>query len=104
MAGDPFLIFRATPSRQETLKVIWPELYECLAGIGRHAEPRNLLCVIGDCPVTTPRRPAAGRLSPNGHPACAEHLKGAEIRGGYPLKRITLDEAEFHRAEAEAGR
>lgn len=108
MAGDPFAIFREGTSRQETLKVIWPELYECLAGIGKHAKPRNLFCVIGDCvDVTTPRRarvPAAGRLTPNGHPACEKHLKLAEIPGGYPLARMTEDEIEFHRSQARRGR
>lgn len=108
MPGDPFAIFREGGSRRETLKVIWPELYECLAGIGAFAKPRNLYCVIGECSKAAKARagvPAAGRLTVNGHPACKHHLHAlADIPGGWPLRRLDSDEAEHHRREAERGR
>lgn len=87
--SDPFRIFAAGRSKQETLKVIWPALYECLARLDKPSAPRVLHCVIGACSVAKPRRPALGRLTPNGHPACVEHLRTCERPGGWPLKRMS---------------
>lgn len=94
--SDPWQIFKADPSRQETLKILWPDLYECLADLDSGAPPRVIRCVLGgnhpDIPLFSPvgRPVAVGRISDQyGPPACRECIDKIHGRGhaGWPLKR-----------------
>ena len=90
MPGDPFKVFAGDPSRQESLKIVWPELYDTLAKAGEQDGP--IPCSLGDCGVIdqpgVPRRKAVGRIYRNGTPACRHHIALADRPGGWPLKRI----------------
>jgi hypothetical protein len=89
--ADPREIFKADPSRQETLKILWPELYDALIPRAVDGEPL-IPCSLGDCGVIfqpgTPRNKAVGRLYRNGTPACRHHIHLADRPGGWPLKRL----------------
>lgn len=84
--SDPFAIFRNTPNRHGTLKALWPELYNCLAGTDKPEVPRERTCVIGDCPKRVPQPIAVARIDRWGHTACAMHIElCADRPGGWPL-------------------
>ena len=86
MASDPFQIFKNAPGKHRTLKALWPELYDALAGPAVPEAERVYACVIGTCSKLKPPRRAVARLSRWGHPACAVHVKAhAERPGGWPL-------------------
>jgi hypothetical protein len=88
--SDPFRIFEQGRSKQETLKMLWPELYECLAKLDVPQADRVIRCPVGTC--GSGRTPgvggrAVGRLTRNGTPACRAHLdKLADRPGGWPMK------------------
>jgi hypothetical protein len=85
--SDPLRIFTAaSSSRQETLKAIWPELYESLAGTDEPASGRVTRCAlyVVHAVDAEPDRPAVGRATFNGHPACDECL--AALGRRFPLK------------------
>jgi hypothetical protein len=85
--GDPFAVFAADPGKHEVLKMLWAELYNCLARLDEDAPPRVVLCVLGSCPATQPRPVAVGRIQRRGHPACRAHIaKLADRPGGWPLR------------------
>lgn len=81
--SDPHAVFRnGTEANRLTVQAVWPDLYNALAGV-RTADDqlRDVGCVIGPC-----GKPAEGRLTLNGHPACAEHIaRHATRAGGWPL-------------------
>jgi hypothetical protein len=81
-------------SKQETLKMIWPELYEALAGIvAGQQSSRVLFCVLGDCGISKRGRIAVGRITRNGTPACAYCIGQMASRpGGWPLKLLGPDD------------
>lgn len=90
MARDPHQIFReAHDGKRETLRVLWPELYDALKPPD---DARKALCAaaVHDYPIP----PAVGRMSLNGHPACVACLARCPRPGGYPLKLI--DRREWH--------
>jgi len=83
---DPFVVFRGNPSRQNTLKALWPELYEALVGPAVPEAEKVVNCVIMPCTQADPRPRAVARLDRWGHPACAQHvLQYADRPGGWPL-------------------
>lgn len=92
MSSDPFQVFKADTSRQETLKILWPELYECLAELDK-AEPKVILCALHFARIGSDewaaRPPAVGRISDAwGPPACRDcitRIHGAD-HSGWPLK------------------
>ena len=47
--SDPFRIFEQSRSKQETLKMLWPELYECLARLDVPQAPRVIRCSVSSC-------------------------------------------------------
>lgn len=69
--------------RQDTLKTLWPELHDALAGAGPAGPIRRVRCAI-----CSPQhdRAATGRLTRNGHPACPTCLAAAGL-AGHPLER-----------------
>ena len=90
--SDAHRVFREDPSRQETLKILWPELYNALADLDDGAS-RVILCALHDARIGSEGwegRPAAvARISDQwGPPACRTCL--ARIHGadhsGWPLK------------------
>jgi hypothetical protein len=86
--SDPWRIFRNDPSRAETLKILWPELYNSLADLDSGKPAQAIRCCLSPCahlPITA-RPVAVGRIFDNGHPACAEHITLANRPGGWPLK------------------
>jgi hypothetical protein len=88
--GDPFALFAAAgESKQETLKIVWPELYNLLAKLDGPVVERVVLCAIYKThDIDDGRRPAVARLTEGGPPACAECVaKAARRPGGFPLKR-----------------
>lgn len=89
-SGDPFKIFReAGSSKQETLQLVWPELYDALFVPAVGAVARQFPCPIckGRYPNESPP-PIVGRLTYNGHPACRGCLDElADRPGGWPLER-----------------
>jgi hypothetical protein len=93
--SDPFDIFKRDPSRQETLKILWPDLYECLGRLDEPEAPRVIQCAVhrearlGSKEWNT--RPAAvARVSDQfGPPACRgciDKIYGPDHQG-WPLKR-----------------
>ena len=85
MADAEAVFARGTDVNRNTLKMIWPELYDALAGLGP-GQNRVVLCAIGSCPNTKPRPVAVARLTRMGHPACRAHVaKLADRPGGWPL-------------------
>lgn len=93
MPSDPWTIFKNDVGRQETLKILWPDLYDCLADLDKGGPPRVIRCVLGGYHGELPsaqRPPAVARIGDQyGPPACREcidkvHGKGA---AGWPLKR-----------------
>lgn len=93
--GDPFRIFAEGRSKQETLKMLWPELYECLAKLDVPQAERVIRCAVSTCGPggTSLKVPglAVARLSAGGPPACAHHvLTLANRPGGWPLIRERL--------------
>lgn len=91
--GDPFRVFvEAAEWRRESLKSVWPELYQALAP--DPADKRPWGC--GFHGLDGPYHPVAGRLWLNGPPACGECLKSkSQRKGGYPLDLI--DPKEWNR-------
>jgi len=89
--SDPWRIFKNDPNRQETLRVLWPDLYECLAELDEPGPPRVLLCVLaGNHPEGGPRPLAVARIGDQyGHPACRKCIDKIHGEGheGWPLKR-----------------
>jgi hypothetical protein len=94
--SDPWRIFKGDPSRQETLKILWPDLYECLAELDDAGPPRVIRCVLGgnhpDIPLFSPtgRPVAVARISDAyGPPACRGCIDKIHGAGhpGWPLKR-----------------
>jgi hypothetical protein len=88
----PEEVFRAGPEyRQNLLKTTWPELHAALSPAPEDdgAPSRRVTCVLGPCPfLPVAERPeAVGRLTLNGSPACAKHIRASQVPGGYPLKR-----------------
>lgn len=94
--SDPFLIFRNTPNRHATLKALWPELHDCLAGADKPTAEKVILCPMGDCPDRRRRGeqtgPAVARISDRGHWACAKHVAElADRPGGWPMHPYQKD-------------
>lgn len=88
MSSDPFAIFRAGEGKHSTLKILWPELYACLAGSDKPEVVRPVHCVLVPCVDAKPRPLAVARLFRFGHPACAMHVsRSADRPGGWPLSR-----------------
>jgi hypothetical protein len=87
----PEQVFRAGPEyRQNLLKTTWPELHAALSPQTDDAgQPRRVTCVLGPCPfLPVAERPeAVGRITLNGSPACAKHVRASQVPGGYPLAR-----------------
>jgi hypothetical protein len=97
---DVFQVFKDSPGKHSTLKILWPALYEAFAGpdgpVGEDGPPPRyydrMLCPIGDCGhpgpnQNLPRRQVVARLERNGTPACAQHVAAhADRPGGWPLK------------------
>jgi hypothetical protein len=90
--NDPYRVFRGAPGKHRTLKALWPELYDCLAGTAEKeadAPARKFSCCIGSCSgLPVGKRPqAVARLSRYGPPACVNCLKLlADKPGGWPLE------------------
>ena len=88
--SDPFRIFEAGRSKQETLKMLWPELYECLAKLDVPRAAVVVRCAVSTCAPGTRPGPAAfatARLTSGGAPACAHHVRLlADRPGGWPLR------------------
>lgn len=94
---DPFRIFKDTPGKHNTLKILWPELYAALAGDGEPApgeagpppKPATPCCALHCAAGTDPKvkRPiSVARLSQYGPPACATCVNTyADRPGGWPL-------------------
>lgn len=87
LVADAERIFAAgSESKKNTIKMIWPELYDALAGLGPGQQNRTVYCVLGSCPHTDPRPIAVARITKMGHPACRAHIaKLADKPGGWPL-------------------
>lgn len=87
--GDPFRMFAdASDAKQGTLKAIWPELYEVLARLDRPAQDVTVRCAVYRAHEIGTYAQAAGRLLPDGPPACTECMAAAGVTpNGYPLKR-----------------
>jgi hypothetical protein len=89
--SDPHRVFRDDPSRQETLKILWPELYNALAELDTAS--KVILCALHFAPIGSAewqaRPPAVGRISDEyGPPACRgciTRIHGAD-HSGWPLK------------------
>jgi hypothetical protein len=99
MSDDPWKIFKADPSRQETLKILWPDLYDCLAELDEAGPARVLRCVLGAHP-TGQGPPAAGRIVDQwGAPACGPCIERVHGKGheGWPLKRETARQKAMRR-------
>lgn len=89
MAGDPWRIFKDDPGRQETLKILWPALYECLAELDRAGPQRVLLCVLAANHPDGGKPMAVGRIiNAYGHPACGKCIESVHGPGhrGWPLE------------------
>jgi len=98
MAGDPFKLFaEESDSKRETLKMVWPALYDVLAGPLAAAADKPWGCAYAAHvdPLTGQRveyRPVVGRIWLNGPPACADCLVTLSSRpGGFPLTRVDPD-------------
>jgi hypothetical protein len=96
MSADPWQIFKGDEGRQNTLKILWPELYECLAELDNAGPPRVIRCVLSgrhpDVPTFSREgRPlAVARLDDAyGPPACRGCIDAVHGKGhpGWPLKR-----------------
>jgi hypothetical protein len=88
MADAERVFASATDSKRNAIKMIWPELYDALAGVETGRTSRFVTCVIGECPrKPAGERPVAvARLTRHGHPACADHItRLADRSGGWPL-------------------
>ena len=93
--SDPWQLFKADPSRQETLKILWPALYDCLAQLDEAGPPRVIRCAVHpDTPIggaAWKARPhAVARLVDEfGPPACRGCVNRTYAPGhpGWPLKR-----------------
>lgn len=91
MSADPFRIFREASSvRQENLKIVWPELYDCLARAGSATQAaRQVKCAMCAHRYPNEPAPAVGRTRRNGQPACASCLAElADRPGGWPLRLL----------------
>jgi hypothetical protein len=84
--SDPWRIFKADPSRAETLKILWPDLYNCLAELTGGGSGRVVRCALGQHGGRPGSPPAEARLFEGGPPACRDHLLSADRPGGWPLK------------------
>lgn len=89
MSGDPFRIFREDPSRAETLKILWPALYDCLAEIKAGGKADNLRCVLGVHPLGQGPPAVARIVDRYGPPACRGCLAihHGPTHQGWPLKQ-----------------
>lgn len=88
--SDPFKIFADNPSKQGTLKALWPELYACLSRTDGPKRERVVYCALKPCTESLPaNRPVAvARAREGGPPACARHvILFADRPGGWPLER-----------------
>lgn len=87
--SDPFRIFKADPSRQETLKILWPDLYECLADLDTPGRSETLRCVLGEHPLGKGPPAVARIVDQHGPPACRGCIDKIHGSGhpGWPLKR-----------------
>jgi len=87
--ADPFQLFeQADAGRQESLRVIWPELHAMLAREDEPASERTTRCAVYATHEIGTHAVAVGRLVADGPPACAECVaKAATREGGYPLTR-----------------
>ena len=87
--ADPWKLFKGDPSRQETLKILWPDLYECLADLDSDAPPRVLKCVLAPHPVGKGPFAVARVVDQYGPPACRGCIDRIHGKGhqGWPLKR-----------------
>jgi hypothetical protein len=91
---DPFEVFKAgTGGRQNTLKTIWPDLYDSLArveqaGAARAADNNLRRCVLAAHPLGA-GPPAVGRVGDKyGHTACRACIDKVHGPGhpGFPIK------------------
>lgn len=89
--SDPVRIFLdAEPWRRESLKSVWPDLYDALAppAADRKAWGCGFHFGEGERGIAL-HHPVVGRIWLNGPPACAECIKTKSRRkGGYPLDRV----------------
>lgn len=88
--SDPWQIFKSDEGRQNTLKILWPDLYECLADLDSDAPPRVIRCVLGGMHGEGQRPLAVGRIGDQyGHPACRSCIDRVHGKGhpGWPLRR-----------------
>lgn len=90
--SDPWRIFKADLNRQNTLKVLWPDLYESLAGLDEAGPPRVLKCVLAAHPLGGGPAAVARIVSDYGPPACRTCIDSIHGPGhaGWPLKRERL--------------
>ncbi len=90
---DPFKIFAEDPGKRETLKLIWPDLHAVLNKHVNDARRQPPPCVAA---MHSPQVEATGRLTLNGTPACAAHIRMMADRDlGYPLDIV--DPREWQR-------
>ena len=90
---DAYAVFKADPGRQNTLKTIWPDLYNALARLDEPAGGRVIRCAVHPARLAAPEwtgRPlAVARLGDKyGHAACRACLDslGGQGYAGFPLK------------------
>jgi hypothetical protein len=86
-------VFAASPGRQESLRMFWPELYDALAGnVAIDSDmpvkrPNCPICSTLPVPPEGGRREIIARLWRNGTPACHVCIeRSADRPGGWPLK------------------
>lgn len=86
--SDPFRVFRDDPGRQETLKILWPALYECLARLDEPGPPRVLKCGLGVHPLGAGPPAVARIINRFGQPACRPCIDKIYGPGhaGWPLE------------------
>lgn len=80
-------------ARAETLKLIWPELHDALAGLAGDLPDRQLTCASGRCAapgLIGPRPVAVGRLNRGGAPACRPCIDRYGDGGSWPLAGATV--------------
>jgi hypothetical protein len=89
MADAYELFAHASSSRQETLRAVWAELYDELAGLATPGPSRVVKCAVYVAHPIGSWRAATKRLTENGHPACIDCIAEAcDITTGYPLTRV----------------
>jgi hypothetical protein len=92
---DPYELFKASPRKHSTLKALWPEMHDLLAGHGARGSEQGgpagkppVPCCLMPCASqpsgTRPR--ATGRAVRWGAPACADCIRrNADRPGGWSL-------------------